>query len=156
MLIVAVAGVASCAPLLSIAAYWKLGAPLKLAAGVKYSVAALPDAVINWFNATGFSPAASVDSVPFVGRLVIANDATVPSMSLPDSTIAIAPPSSAPDAEVSAVVGAWLTVPIVTVAVALARMFTTPPSSIWNAKLRSVVIGVTLVLLNCTNCSAAW
>src|SRR6478672_6900255 len=41
----AVAGVASSAPLLSTEAYWKLVEPLKLAAGTKYTVAALPLAV---------------------------------------------------------------------------------------------------------------
>src|SRR4051812_47891212 len=41
----AVAGVASSAPLLSTEAYWKLVEPLKLVAGTKYTVAALPLAV---------------------------------------------------------------------------------------------------------------
>src|SRR5215467_6444088 len=87
--IVAIAGVASVAPLLSIAAYWKLIGPLKFSAGTKYTVAALPVAGTTPFSAIACVRAASLNSAPLAGRLAILNDATVPSMSEPDSDTAI-------------------------------------------------------------------
>src|SRR5262245_66528817 len=82
---VAIAGVASVAPLLSTAAYWKLSGPLKFNAGTKYTVAALPVAPTTPFSAMACVRAASLNSVPLAGRLVILNEATVPSMSEADS-----------------------------------------------------------------------
>ena len=61
---------------------------------------------------------ASLYSVPFNGRLVMRNDATVPSMSEPDSETAIEAAFSSPEPEPALVSGASLTAPTLIEAVA--------------------------------------
>ena len=75
----------------------KLAGPLKLAAGTKYTVAALPEAATVPFSTIAVVRPASLYSVPFNGRLVMRNDATVPSMSEPDSETAIEAAFSSPE-----------------------------------------------------------
>ena len=57
--IVAVAGDGSCRPSLSIAAYWKVGDPLKFGFGTKNTVAALPPADTVSFRVITFNRPAS-------------------------------------------------------------------------------------------------
>ena len=114
----AVAGLASSAPVLSIAGIVEAGRAVEV--GRRHKVhrrciaggrhrAVQHDAVVR---------PASVYSVPFNGRLVMRNDATVPSMSEPDSETAIEAAFSSPKPEPALVSGASLTAPTLIEAVA--------------------------------------
>ena len=87
MVIEAVAALADCRPLSSIALYWKDVLPFQSPFGLKYSVAALLLALMSAPATSACVKAASVYSVPLAGTTTTLKLARVPLVSFPDKLI---------------------------------------------------------------------